>query len=85
MSKTQGKLEDAAVAVREATKALVRAATDGARGRNEREIEGEVEGMSAHGFKVVEMEQQVRILELEKELEGARYRLAAIRRQGYVS
>lgn len=39
--------------------------------------------MSAHQFKVVEMEQQVLILELEKELGDARFKLAAIRKKGY--
>jgi hypothetical protein len=84
-SKTQGRLEDAAVGVREATRALVKAAKDGATRTTTERIEGEVGAMSGRQFKVVEMECQVRILELEKELEGERVRLAAIRKQGYMS
>ena len=82
-SKTQGKLEDAAVNVRDATKSLVKAAQDAATRTNQGRINDEVKSMNAHQFKVVEMEQQVKILELEKDLQNARYKLASIRKAGY--
>jgi len=82
-SKTQDKLEDAAVAVREATKQLVKSAKEAAQKSSESRIHDEMKSMSSHQFKVVEMEQQVRILELEKDLQNARFKLASIRKQGY--
>jgi hypothetical protein len=81
----QGKLEDAAVGVREATRGLVKAAKEAAKSSSEGRVMEEIGGMSSHQFKVVEMEQQVKILELEKDLESARFKLAAIRRQGYMN
>ncbi len=82
-SKTQDKLEEAAVAVREATKLLVKAAKAAAQASAESQIQDEIKKMGSHQFKVVEMEQQVKILELEKELNNARYKLAGIRKAGY--
>ena len=76
-------MEDAAVAVREATKLLVKAAKEAAQKNSESRITDEIKQMNSHQFKVVEMEQQVRILELEKELGDARFKLAAIRKKGY--
>lgn len=82
-SKTQDKLEEAAVSVRDATKLLVKAARDAAKDSNEKHIQSEIKSMNSHQFKVVEMEQQVKILELEKDLQNARFKLASIRKSGY--
>ncbi|KAI9199694.1 uncharacterized protein BJ171DRAFT_201126 [Polychytrium aggregatum] len=82
-SKTQDQLENAAVAVREATKLLVKAAKDAAKKSSEDRVDDELAKMGRHEFKVKEMEQQVLILEIEKKLQEARYRLAQIRKQGY--
>ncbi|KAJ3116384.1 sla2 Src-like adaptor 2 [Phlyctochytrium bullatum] len=82
-SKVQDRLEDAAVAVREATKLLVKAARDAAKLRAEEQARDEIGRMGRHEMKIKEMEQQVRILELEKELNQARYKLGEIRKQGY--
>ncbi|KAJ3400025.1 sla2 Src-like adaptor 2 [Chytriomyces hyalinus] len=83
-SKVQAKLEDAAVAVREATKLLVKAARDASKMRSEQAARDEIGHMGRHEMKIKEMEQQVKILELEKELNQARYKLGEIRKQGYV-
>ncbi|KAJ3071050.1 sla2 Src-like adaptor 2 [Rhizoclosmatium hyalinum] len=82
-SKVQAKLEDAAVAVREATKLLVKAARDASKMRSEQLAREEIGHMGRHEIKIKEMEQQVKILELEKELNQARYKLGEIRKQGY--
>ncbi|KAJ3070434.1 sla2 Src-like adaptor 2, partial [Quaeritorhiza haematococci] len=82
-SKTQDALEDAAIRVREATKLLVKAAKEAAKRSAENRINEELKLMNRHQFKVVEMEQQVKILEIEKELQNARYKLAEIRKSGY--
>ncbi|KAJ3393053.1 sla2 Src-like adaptor 2 [Entophlyctis sp. JEL0112] len=82
-SKVQGKLEDAAVAVREATKMLVKAARDASKMRAEQIARDEIGAMGRHEMKIKEMEQQVKILELEKELGQARFKLGEIRKQGY--
>jgi hypothetical protein len=81
MSKTQERLEAAAKAVTEACKALVRQV----KAVSAREIEEEVDykNMAVLEFKKREMEQQVDILKLEKELGAARHRLGAMRRAGY--
>ncbi|KAI8616014.1 cytoskeleton assembly control protein SLA2 [Chytriomyces sp. MP71] len=83
-SKVQAKLEDAAVAVREATKLLVKAARDASKMRAEQMARNEIGHLGRHEMKIKEMEQQVKILELEKELNQARYKLGEIRKQGYV-
>ncbi|KAJ1563219.1 sla2 Src-like adaptor 2 [Cladochytrium tenue] len=83
-SKAQDKLEDAAVAVREATKLLVKAAKDAAKLRAEQAAREEIGQMGRHEIKIKEMEQQVKILELEKELSQARYKLGEIRKQSYM-
>lgn len=83
MSKTQDRLELAARAVTEACKALVRqvkAIT--AKQLNDEQLP-DYSSMAVHEFKVREMEQQVEILKLEKELGAARHRLGAMRRAGY--
>lgn len=82
MSKTQEQLELAAKAVTEACKALVRQV----KAISARQVEEELpdyNSMAVHEFKVREMEQQVEILKLEKELGAARRRLGAMRRAGY--
>ncbi|KAI8853089.1 I/LWEQ domain-containing protein [Chytridium lagenaria] len=82
-SKLQDRLEDAAIAVREATKLLVKAARDAAKLKAEEQARDEIGKMGRHEMKIKEMEQQVKILELEKELNQARYKLGEIRKQGY--
>ena len=82
-SKTQDKLESAAIAVREATNLLVKAAKEASKQSAEQRAQDEIKKMGRHEFKVKEMEQQVRILEVEKELQMARYKLAEIRKSGY--
>lgn len=82
MSKTQEKLELAAKAVTEACKALVRQVKE----ITAKQIDAEQLDFSAlgvHEFKVREMEQQVEILRLEKDLGAARHRLGQMRRAGY--
>lgn len=82
MSKTQERLELAAKAVTEACKALVRQV----KAVSAKQLESEdvdYKGMAGMEFKRREMEQQVEILRLEKELGGARHRLGAMRRAGY--
>ena len=82
-SKTQDRLEKAAVAVREATKLVVKAAKDASKLSAENQARQEVGSMSKHEAKVKEMEQQVKILELEKSLSTARYTLGEMRKQNY--
>lgn len=82
MSKTQDRLELAAKAVTEACKALVRQVKE----LTTRQMDAEPTDYAAlgvHEFKVREMEQQVEILKLEKELGAARHRLGQMRRAGY--
>lgn len=82
MSKTQERLELAAKAVTEACKALVRQVkTISAKELIEEDID--YSKMASLEFKRREMEQQVEILKLEKELGAARHRLGALRRAGY--
>jgi huntingtin-interacting protein 1-related protein len=82
-SKAQDKLEEAAVAVREATKLLVKAAKDAAKLVSEQVARDEIGKMGQHEMKIKEMEQQVKILELEKELSQARFKLGEIRKSSY--
>jgi hypothetical protein len=81
MSKTQERLEVAAKAVTEACKALVKLV----RTISAKQVEEDVDygNMAALEFKKREMEQQVEILRLEKDLGAARHRLGAMRRAGY--
>jgi hypothetical protein len=82
MSKTQERLELAAKAVTEACKALVRQV----KAVSAKQIEDEdvdYKNMAVMEFKRREMEQQVEILKLEKDLGAARHRLGAMRRAGY--
>ncbi|KAI0068161.1 cytoskeleton assembly control protein [Artomyces pyxidatus] len=82
MSKTQERLELAAKAVTEACKALVKQvrAISAKQGQEE---EVDYKSMATLEFKKREMEQQVEILRLEKDLGAARHRLGAMRRAGY--
>ncbi|TFK77332.1 hypothetical protein BDN72DRAFT_38944 [Pluteus cervinus] len=82
MSKTQERLEAAAKAVTEACKALVRQ-VKAVSARQVQEEEVDYKNMAVLEFKKQEMEQQVDILRLEKELGAARHKLGAMRRAGY--
>jgi hypothetical protein len=82
MSKTQERLELAAKAVTEACKALVRLVKTLSAKQSEEEAV-DYKNMAVLEFKKREMEQQVEILKLEKELGAARHRLGAMRRAGY--
>lgn len=82
-SKTQVKLEDAAVGVRKATELLVKAAKEAAKRTAESQAQNSIERLNRHQLKVAEMEQKVKILEIEKELQTARFRLGEIVKKGY--
>ncbi|KAF8560005.1 ANTH-domain-containing protein [Imleria badia] len=82
MSKTQERLELAAKAVTEACKALVRQ-VKAVSAKQAQEEDVNYNNMAVLEFKRREMEQQVEILKLEKELGAARHRLGAMRRAGY--
>jgi hypothetical protein len=82
MSKTQERLELAAKAVTEACKALVRQ-VKAVSAKQVEEEDVDYKNMAVLEFKRREMEQQVEILKLEKDLGAARHRLGAMRRAGY--
>ena len=82
MSKTQERLELAAKAVTEACKALVKQ-VKAISAKEVLEEDVDYKNMAVLEFKKREMEQQVEILRLEKELGAARHRLGAMRRAGY--
>ncbi len=82
MSKTQERLELAAKAVTAACKALVKQ-VKAVSARQIEEEQVDYKNMAALEFKKREMEQQVEILKLEKDLGGARHRLGVMRRAGY--
>ncbi len=82
MSKTQDRLEMAAKGVTEACKALVKQVKALVLQESSFE-ELDYKNMAVMEFKRREMEQQVDILKLEKELGAARHRLGAMRRAGY--
>jgi len=84
MSKTQERLEAAAKAVTEACRALVRQ-VKAVSAREIQDEEVDYKNMAVLEFKKREMEQQVEILKLERELGHARHRLGAMRRAGYHS
>jgi len=69
--------------VTDACKALVRQVKAITAKQMDNETLPDYNVMPVHEFKVREMEQQVEILKLEKELGGARHRLGAMRRAGY--
>lgn len=82
MSKTQERLELAAKAVTEACKALVKQ-VKAISARGIQDEDADYKNMASLEFKKREMEQQVEILRLEKDLGAARHRLGAMRRAGY--
>ncbi|KAK7064058.1 endocytosis protein end4 [Favolaschia claudopus] len=82
MSKTQERLELAAKAVTEACRALVRQVKAITTKQSQDDLP-DYKNMAVMEFKRSEMEQQVEILKLEKELGAARHRLGAMRRAGY--
>jgi hypothetical protein len=82
MSKTQERLELAARAVSEACKGLVKQVR-AISARQAQDDEPDFRNMATIEFKRAEMEQQVEILRLEKNLGAARHRLGAMRRAGY--
>ncbi|WVR00049.1 hypothetical protein IAU59_007191 [Kwoniella sp. CBS 9459] len=82
MSKTQQRLELASKAVTDACKALVKQVKLISSQQSDDEAV-DYKAMPSHEFKVREMEQQVEILKLEKELGAARRRLGEMRRAGY--
>ncbi|WVO23087.1 uncharacterized protein IAS62_004432 [Cryptococcus decagattii] len=82
MSKSQQLLELAAKAVTDACKALVKQVKLISNKQSDDEVV-DYKSMPSHEFKVREMEQQVEILKLEKELGAARRRLGEMRRAGY--
>lgn len=82
MSKTQQRLEVASKAVTDACKALVRQVKTISQQAGDEDAT-DYKSMPSHEFKVREMEQQVEILKLEKDLGAARRRLGEMRRAGY--
>ncbi len=84
MSKTQQNLELAAKAVTDACKALVKQVKTISSQPTDEDVV-DYKSMASHEFKVREMEQQVEILKLEKDLGAARRRLGEMRRAGCVS
>ncbi|RXK41111.1 cytoskeleton assembly control protein [Tremella mesenterica] len=82
MSKTQQRLEVASKAVTDACKALVRQVKLISNQQSDEDAV-DYKAMPSHEFKVREMEQQVEILKLEKDLGAARRRLGEMRRAGY--
>ncbi|KAL9932539.1 hypothetical protein V8E36_008656 [Tilletia maclaganii] len=83
MSATQDRLERAAKAVTDACKALVRQVKTITEKQMQSQEDTDYSTMAIHEFKVKEMEQQVEVLKLEKELTQARRVLGAMRRAGY--
>lgn len=80
-SPSQKKLEEASSAVAQATQALVAAAR--ALAKKDVDEAPVIAAGGLAGSKIQEMEQQMKILRLEKDLEAARNRLARIRKQEY--
>ncbi|KAH8835464.1 ANTH domain-containing protein [Flagelloscypha sp. PMI_526] len=84
MSPTQERLELASRAVAEACRSLVKQVKAMAATQSQEENDPSVFGaMAPLEFKKQEMEQQVKILTLEKDLNAARHRLGVMRRAGY--
>lgn len=78
----QLRLRAAAKAVTDATDGLVLASKST---RDDKEVQELVESSSSHKKKIIEMEIQMKILSLEKELEESRAQLAKIRKNRYDS
>ncbi|GAA6012414.1 hypothetical protein JCM8202_003319 [Rhodotorula sphaerocarpa] len=83
MSSTQEQLELAAKAVTEACRALVRQVKAITDEQMKRQDDFDPDAMNAHEFKLREMEVQVEIVTLEKNLQDARRRLGIYRRSHY--
>ena len=84
MSKTQERLETASRAVTSACRSLVKQVQDIITQRSQDENETiDYSKLSGHEFKVKEMEQQVEILQLQRQLEEARGRLGEMRKLSY--
>ncbi|KAH8925886.1 ANTH-domain-containing protein, partial [Atractiella rhizophila] len=83
MSKTQEKLELAAKAVQDACKALVKQVKAITSKQMLGRDDADYNSMGAHEFKMREMEVQVSIVTLEKELGDARRKLGEMRRAAY--
>ncbi|GAA6046371.1 hypothetical protein JCM3770_004887 [Rhodotorula araucariae] len=83
MSQTQEHLERAAKAVTDACRALVRQVKAITEEQLRRDDDFDPDAMNAHEFKLREMEVQVEIVTLEKNLSDARRRLGAYRRSHY--
>jgi len=83
MSKTQDNLEKAAKAVTDACRALVKQVKAVSARNMENQDTDDYNAMGAHEFKMREMEQQVEILKLEKELTDARRKLGVMRKAAY--
>eukprot|EP01113_Clastostelium_recurvatum_P033497 TRINITY_DN4425_c0_g1_i1.p1 TRINITY_DN4425_c0_g1~~TRINITY_DN4425_c0_g1_i1.p1 ORF type:complete len:657 (+),score=216.76 TRINITY_DN4425_c0_g1_i1:108-2078(+) len=81
-SPSQEKLTTAAKSVSQAT-ALLLAAAKAAAAKDEDDMEADYAKLSVTGYKVKEMEQQMLILRLEKELQKARNSLANMRKAEY--
>ncbi|EEB05154.2 huntingtin-interacting protein [Schizosaccharomyces japonicus yFS275] len=83
-SKTQDHLEQAAKAVGDACKALVRQVQSVVEARAKQQAEQEdYSRLGVHEFRVKEMEQQVSILKLEHDLNAARRKLMDMRKMSY--
>jgi hypothetical protein len=83
MSKTQEKLEKAAKAVTDACKALVKQVKAVSAKNMEAKDDLNYGSMGGHEFKMREMEVQVEIVTLEKELTDARRKLGNMRKAAY--
>ncbi|BGP39044.1 sla2 Src-like adaptor 2 [Rhodotorula kratochvilovae] len=83
MSQTQEQLERAAKAVTDACRALVRQVKAITEEQLKRDDDFDPDAMNAHEFKLREMEVQVEIVTLEKNLSDARRRLGVYRRSHY--
>ncbi len=81
-SKCLSGLETAAGEVRESTRMLVRAAKEASARASPTLMVGAA-GAGGKSGKALEIDQQIRILELEKELSMARFRLGEMRKQAY--
>lgn len=82
-SRTQANLETAAKTVSEATKLLVKAAKEAAAKKLEGESRRQIAELTVGQRKRRDMEQQVKILTLEKELTNARKELSDMRKSSY--
>ena len=83
MSRTQENLEKAAKAVTDACKALVKQVKAVSAKNMESQDDTDYSAMSGHEFRRTQMECQVEIVTLEKNLADARRRLGVLRRNNY--